>query len=245
MKARFAESCRQAALELVGFEVDVEQSSLRDEISGRNRLLDCEKDIFIGVFFDGTNNNKYRDTPEFSQSNVARLYEIYPGTPAAQKEPTLRPKVSADGTKVDRPRFGDLPFKSDSVQAADFPYYRKIYILGLGTPMPDVGDSGSSVLRTEDARHKAAVEKLTARNREVIRENRLTGAQLTELTNATQRQIETEKPLSSGTAGCHSPRGEPVLKRAPVALPFVGFCGTLAVLDAHNHSGPCTPCTTT
>ena len=58
--------------------------------------------------------------------------------------------------------------------------------------MPDVGDSGSSVLRTEDARHKAAVEKLTARNREVIRENRLTGAQLTELTNATQRQIETE-----------------------------------------------------
>lgn len=83
MNIRFAESCRLRALEFDGFEWQTFTTNLRDGRSQRELALTCAKDIFIGVFFDGTNNNKYRDTLSFSQSNVARLYEVYPGTPAA------------------------------------------------------------------------------------------------------------------------------------------------------------------
>jgi len=148
MNARFAELCRSQHLELVDVEGPISRAAQEDGRTERDRLLNCDKDIYIGVFFDGTNNNKYRDTPGLSQSNIARLYEVYPGTPASQTPPVLRPRILPDGTKNDRTPFSDLPFKSDSVQAADFPYYRKIYIPGLGTPMPDVGDSSSNILRT-------------------------------------------------------------------------------------------------
>lgn len=38
----------------------------------------CEKLIQVGLFFDGTNNNRYHDKASFGDSNVARLYEMYP-----------------------------------------------------------------------------------------------------------------------------------------------------------------------
>jgi hypothetical protein len=37
----------------------------------------CETSICIGMFFDGTNNNKDVDYPSKSHSNVARLYDAY------------------------------------------------------------------------------------------------------------------------------------------------------------------------
>ena len=126
MNARFAELCRSQHLELVDVEGPISRAAQEDGRTERDRLLNCDKDIYIGVFFDGTNNNKYRDTPGLSQSNIARLYEVYPGTPASQTPPVLRPRILPDGTKNDRTPFSDQPFKSDSVQAADFPYYRKI-----------------------------------------------------------------------------------------------------------------------
>ena len=48
---------------------------------------------------------------------------------------------------------------------------------------------------TEDARHKAEVDKLMVRNHEVIRENRLQGSQLKEFTDGTRMQIEGENRL--------------------------------------------------
>ena len=148
MNVRFAESCREDPLTLLGAELPVFFGSRDDGSSQQERLLKCEKDIFIGVFFDGTNNNKYRDAPGFSQSNVARLYEVFPGTPATQQKPALKPRILPGGSTTNRPLFPDQPFKARSVEAADFPYYRKIYVPGLGTPMPDVGDSGTSWLKT-------------------------------------------------------------------------------------------------
>lgn len=147
MNARFAEVCSADPMALIGAEQGLELRSVADGASERDRLLSCDKDIYIGVFFDGTNNNKYRDTPGFSQSNVARLYEVYPGTHATQTAPVLRPRVVSGGT-APRPLSGDEAFRPASVKAEDFPYYRKIYIPGLGTPMPDVGDSGASFLQT-------------------------------------------------------------------------------------------------
>ncbi|HBI8622179.1 TPA: DUF2235 domain-containing protein, partial [Escherichia coli] len=37
----------------------------------------CTEELRIGIFFDGTNNNKDRDAPKHAHSNVARLYDIF------------------------------------------------------------------------------------------------------------------------------------------------------------------------
>lgn len=37
----------------------------------------CEKVIQIGIFVDGTNNNRYDDEPSFGESNIARMYHQY------------------------------------------------------------------------------------------------------------------------------------------------------------------------
>jgi hypothetical protein len=92
MNARFAEPCRAVPLDLMPIEGAFEQESVRDGKTQKEMLLKCDQDIFIGVFFDGTNNNKYRDTASMSQSNVARLYEVYPGTHAEQTPPICHQK---------------------------------------------------------------------------------------------------------------------------------------------------------
>src|SRR5260221_86703 len=97
MNARFAEACRDQPLGLSRSEDVIRNESYIDGRTPKDLMLKCEKDIFIGLFFDGTNNNKYRDTPAFCHSNVARLYEAYPGTPAAQTAPKFRDRVMPDG----------------------------------------------------------------------------------------------------------------------------------------------------
>lgn len=37
----------------------------------------CEANINLGFFFDGTNNNRYRDEPKMSDTNIARLFLSY------------------------------------------------------------------------------------------------------------------------------------------------------------------------
>jgi hypothetical protein len=148
MSARFAESCRVSALRLEGFESDVEVSNILDGRSNSQLQLNCDNDIYLGVFFDGTNNNKYRDTPTFSHTNVARLYEAYPGTPAAQHAPVFEPRVNPDGSTTPRTVFPDREFRASSVPAEDYPWYRKVYVPGLGTAFPDVGDDGTGMQKT-------------------------------------------------------------------------------------------------
>jgi hypothetical protein len=146
MNARFAEPCRDNPLDLIGLEQFVERTSIDDDKTMmEKRCLTCHQDIYLGVFFDGTNNNKYRDTPGFSHSNVARLYEVYPGTPAAQTAPVLQVNPLS---QQPRPLFPDQTFQPKSIDAHTFPYYRKIYVPGVGTPMPDAGDSGTGYQKT-------------------------------------------------------------------------------------------------
>lgn len=133
---------------LMEAEERIRQSSAVDGRTPQELVLKCQQDIHVGVFFDGTNNNKFRDTPGFAQSNVARLYEVYPGTPAKQEAPTLKPKVLAGDKTSERPRFPDQVFESESIPKSDFSYYRKIYIPGNGTPMPNIADDGGFVDRT-------------------------------------------------------------------------------------------------
>ncbi|MFC7420940.1 hypothetical protein ACFQNF_13825 [Iodobacter arcticus] len=94
--------------------------------------LTCEEDIFLGFFFDGTNNNKYRDTPEYCHSNVARLYEAYPG-----KGTVSQLALTSGAAKADEPYLkgpGTDPY-----------LYRKTYIPGVGTPFKKLGDSGEDM----------------------------------------------------------------------------------------------------
>lgn len=55
--------------------------------------LPCSKELHLGFFFDGTNNNRIRDTPNQSQSNVARLYDVFDANPDENARPLLRAEM--------------------------------------------------------------------------------------------------------------------------------------------------------
>jgi len=57
MNVRFAEPCRDEPLKLMDAEERIRDASANDGRTLEERQLTCQKDIFIGVFFDGTNNN--------------------------------------------------------------------------------------------------------------------------------------------------------------------------------------------
>ncbi|MEN7430393.1 DUF2235 domain-containing protein [Chromobacterium sp. TRC.1.1.SA] len=131
MAARFSEKCRQSHLSLEYIEAASRVKNLNIP-----SCLKCEEDIFIGFFFDGTNNNKYRDKPHFSHSNVARLYEVYTGRPTM-------PQLQLGSQGAPTP---DMPPSWRADVAADAQqYYRKTYIPGVGTPFVELGDSGKGV----------------------------------------------------------------------------------------------------
>ncbi|BEV16673.1 hypothetical protein HBDW_34610 [Herbaspirillum sp. DW155] len=70
MNARFTEVSRENFSDMHVPERFEERKNLNIPLE-----IACEEDLFLGFFFDGTNSNKYRDTPTFASSNVARLYE--------------------------------------------------------------------------------------------------------------------------------------------------------------------------
>lgn len=143
MSARFAEVLRANALDLTMEEQVIAKLQLDREPSPH-----CTQDIHIGIFFDGTNNNKFRDTPNRTHSNIARLYEVFPGTPARQTAPSFKPRVNADGGTTPRAVFPDQAFKPHSVAPHELPYYRKVYVPGVGTPFPDMRDGDSDADKT-------------------------------------------------------------------------------------------------
>jgi len=53
----------------------------------------CEVTSNIGLFFDGTRNNRDRDRPEFADSNIARLYAVYPNAEDSGYYPIYVPGV--------------------------------------------------------------------------------------------------------------------------------------------------------
>ncbi len=124
MSASLAQKCRDEPLKL---------SDQEDKIRWLNinqPAYTCQRDAFLGLFFDGTNNNKYRDLPTHSASNVARLFEAFSGNVA---------KLTATyGGKPDQP----LP---EGVADGVYGFHRKIYIPGLGTGFPEVNDPGENL----------------------------------------------------------------------------------------------------
>ena len=127
MGVYLAEECKDTHLKLSKEEEFERRSSLDDY----DPKKPCMHHVHIGLFFDGTNNNKYRDLPNNGASNVARLFEAYTGSPAKQQ--------ATYGGRLSKPLLVGIP---ENVIKS---YYRKIYIPGLGTAMPEADDPGENL----------------------------------------------------------------------------------------------------
>jgi hypothetical protein len=81
----------------------------------------CETNLFFGFFFDGTTNNYIQAETVKNHSNVARLYDCYPG-------------LSVPGV---------LPASTDWQHKPErYTHFFKVYAPGVGSPFPQVGDPG-------------------------------------------------------------------------------------------------------
>ncbi|WP_255992267.1 T6SS phospholipase effector Tle1-like catalytic domain-containing protein [Chitinolyticbacter albus] len=129
MSARFAEKLiRETPLYLETEEEKVSKLNI-----DRPACVQCEEDIYLGFFFDGTNNNKYRDTPGNCHTNVARLYEAYAGSPTVNQLGIVKGAPKADEGPA-WPK--EIPSNKNN--------YRKTYIPGVGTPFKELGDKGEN-----------------------------------------------------------------------------------------------------
>jgi len=86
----------------------------------------CNTNMFFGFFFDGTGNNYELAEKTGAQSNVARLYDIFPGRGA--------PKVLDGVTWKHRPE--------------RYNHFFRVYIPGVGTPFDQVNDTGRGWMET-------------------------------------------------------------------------------------------------
>lgn len=75
MPTFLAEPARQNGL---AFHPDEAREFVKVLAKRKERNRDCCRELFFGMFFDGTNNNAKRDRPLFAHSNVARLHDTFP-----------------------------------------------------------------------------------------------------------------------------------------------------------------------
>jgi hypothetical protein len=81
----------------------------------------CDTNLFFGFFFDGTKNNYVKAEAGKNHSNVARLYDCYPG-------------LSVPGV---------LPKSTDwQHNPSRYSHFFKVYVPGVSSPFPQVHDTG-------------------------------------------------------------------------------------------------------
>lgn len=82
----------------------------------------CQTNLFFGFFFDGTRNNYVESLKrqDHTFTNVARLYDAYPG----QSVP------------------GVLPSSTEWAGKNSYKNFYRVYVPGVGTPFKEVSDSG-------------------------------------------------------------------------------------------------------
>ncbi|WP_177307218.1 T6SS phospholipase effector Tle1-like catalytic domain-containing protein [Pseudoduganella namucuonensis] len=90
----------------------------------------CKTNLFFGFFFDGTKNNYVQAEAGKNHSNVARLYDIYPG-------------LSVPGV---------LPADTDwQYNPARYTHFFKVYVPGVASPFKEINDSGQGLELTRGA----------------------------------------------------------------------------------------------
>lgn len=75
MTAYLADSVRPSPL---AFDREETRQFIQVLADRMERNCDCCKELFVGVFFDGTNNNRDRDRHKDCHSNIARLFDAFP-----------------------------------------------------------------------------------------------------------------------------------------------------------------------
>ena len=93
----------------------------RERPSSRQPQASCDTNLFFGFFFDGTKNNYIDAEVSKSHSNVARLYDCYPG----QSVPGVLP-VGADWQH----------------NPAQYTNFFRVYVPGVATKFSQIGDTG-------------------------------------------------------------------------------------------------------
>ena len=156
---KFADKCPDNPFQFTAAERNRIVNELRKSLQpptcdAKGRALPtCANYAHIGVFFDGTNNNKYFSTKEKSHSNVARLYDVFPGKGVLTEEQirqTARVYYDSEWEKRTLPVPSTFAAKEKaeyfSEAQARKTMYRKIYVPGVGTPFRQVGEENDDEL---------------------------------------------------------------------------------------------------
>lgn len=107
--------------------LDIFSKTDKDSLRGfaaREMAESCRNPLFFGFFFDGTNNNYMANEPTKSQSNVARLYDTFPGQ-------------SVKGVLPDAKNWSTTP--------GQFKHFFRVYAPGVGTEFEGVGNIGNGL----------------------------------------------------------------------------------------------------
>lgn len=84
----------------------------------------CDTNLFFGFFFDGTGNNYLAAEKTKDQSNIARLYDCFPG----MSVPGVLPKST------------DWQYKPEQ-----YKHFFRVYVPGPGTSFPQAKDTGTGL----------------------------------------------------------------------------------------------------
>jgi hypothetical protein len=101
----------------------IEAFEKREQPPTRQPADSCATNLFFGFFFDGTKNNYIKAEPTKSHSNVARLYDCYPGKGVS----------------------GVLPKDTDWTHPGNYSHFLKVYVPGVSSPFDRVNDSGEGL----------------------------------------------------------------------------------------------------
>ena len=102
----------------------LEQFANREQPSIGSPAESCKTNLFFGFFFDGTKNNYIKANASNNHSNVARLYDCFPGKSVP----------------------GVLPKDTDwQYNPSRYTHFFKVYVPGVSSPFAQVGDSGEGL----------------------------------------------------------------------------------------------------
>ncbi|MGJ9418275.1 T6SS phospholipase effector Tle1-like catalytic domain-containing protein [Massilia sp. CMS3.1] len=105
---------------------DIENFEKREQAESNDMRKACNANLFFGFFFDGTCNNYELAAKTGDQSNVARMYDIFPGRGV--------PKV------LDAVIWKYRPERYNN--------FFRVYIPGVSSPFDQVNDSGKDWMKT-------------------------------------------------------------------------------------------------
>lgn len=104
----------------------IRKSEAREQLKSDDIKQACSTNLFFGFFFDGTCNNYELAAETGDQSNVARMYDIFPGSGVAGVLDAVVWKNRPDRYK----------------------HFFRIYIPGVSSPFAQVGDTGAGWMKT-------------------------------------------------------------------------------------------------